>query len=65
LVKSLFKKKEMSKINVKETPRPKGLDLQIKAPLIDTINIYGNPINLNDLLKKFNGVLIDFFRGNW
>jgi len=55
----------MSKINVKETPRPKGLDLQIKAPLIDTINIYGNPINLNDLLKKFNGVLIDFFRGNW
>jgi len=65
LVKILFKKKEMSKINAEEPPRPKGLDIQTKAPLIDTVNIYDNPINLNDLLKKYNGVLIDFFRGNW
>ena len=55
----------MSKMNAKESPRPKGTDIQTKAPLIDTVNIYDNPISLNDLLKRFNGVLIDFFRGNW
>ncbi len=48
-----------------EPPRPKGLNLNTKAPLIDTIDIYENPINLNDLLKTYDGVLIDFFRGNW
>ncbi len=52
-------------MNNEELPRPNGIAISIKAPLINTVDIYGNHINLNDLLKDFNGVLIDFFRGNW
>ena len=48
-----------------ESPRPKGIPINTNAPMIDTIDIYENPINLNDLLQSYNGVLIDFFRGNW
>ncbi|MFX1375505.1 MAG: hypothetical protein ACFFA0_06815 [Promethearchaeota archaeon] len=48
-----------------ELPRPKGIDINAKAPHIDTIDIYGNQINLYNLLNEYNGVLIDFFRGNW
>jgi len=48
-----------------EPPRPKGLSVSSKAPVFDTEDIYGNKINLNQLLETFNGVLIDFFRGNW
>ena len=48
-----------------EPPRPKGLLVGSNAPLIDTQDIYGNNIILSQLLKIFNGVLIDFFRGNW
>lgn len=55
----------MGNSNEEEPPRPKGLNLNTKAPLIDTIDIYENPINLIDLLKTYDGVLIDFFRGNW
>ena len=52
-------------MNNEELPRPAGIDTKINAPQIDTVDIYDNHINLNDLLKDFNGVLIDFFRGNW
>ncbi len=55
----------MTDINNEEPPRPPGLQINTKAPLIDTVDIYGNPINLKDLLLSYNGVLIDFFRGNW
>lgn len=48
-----------------EPPRPKGLSVGSKAPLFDTEDIYGNSINLTQLLKNFKGVIIDFFRGNW
>jgi len=48
-----------------EPPRPKGIDVNIKAPLINTVDIYDNAINLHELLNDFNGILIDFFRGNW
>ncbi|MHA2006999.1 MAG: hypothetical protein ACXABO_05380 [Promethearchaeota archaeon] len=52
-------------MNSEEPPRPNGIETNIKAPQIDTIDIYGNPINLNNLLGEYDGVLIDFFRGNW
>ena len=52
-------------LNTDATQRPRGLGLHTKAPLISTIDIYGNSINLADLLKNHNGVLIDFFRGTW
>jgi len=52
-------------MNDEEPPRPKGISANIEAPQIDTVDIYDNQINLRDLLKKFDGVLIDFFRGNW
>ena len=61
----MFKKKMMIKMNAEEPPRPKGLPIHSKAPLINTVDIYDKSINLNDLLKNFNGVLLDFFRGNW
>lgn len=52
-------------MNDEEPPRPKGIDINIKAPQIDTVDIYENQINLSELLKDYEGVLIDFFRGNW
>ncbi|MFW9821235.1 MAG: hypothetical protein ACFFE5_16655 [Candidatus Thorarchaeota archaeon] len=55
----------MENTNTEEPPRPAGLNINSKAPLIDTKDIYENPINLIDLLKTYNGVMIDFFRGNW
>jgi len=48
-----------------EGARPKGINIHSKAPLFNTFDIYSQPINLNDLLKTYNGVMIDFFRGNW
>jgi hypothetical protein len=48
-----------------EPPRPSGLSVGSKAPIIDTQDIYGDQINLNNLLEEYEGVLIDFFRGNW
>ncbi|MFX1554191.1 MAG: hypothetical protein ACFFBV_09730 [Promethearchaeota archaeon] len=55
----------MVDLNEEEPPRPKGLQLNIKAPMILTVDIYDNPINFKDLLKVYDGILIDFFRGNW
>ncbi len=52
-------------MNAEETPRPKGIDINIEAPQIDTVDIYDNKVNLSNLLIEYNGVLIDFFRGNW
>lgn len=48
-----------------EPPRPKGLHVGALAPLFDTKDINGNDINLENLLEEYEGVLIDFFRGNW
>ena len=48
-----------------EPPRPKGLSVGFDAPIFDIDDINGNNINLIHLLKAHNGVLIDFFRGNW
>lgn len=48
-----------------EPLRPKGLPIGTIAPLFETIDIYGNQINLLELLTNYKGVLIDFFRGNW
>ncbi|MFX1391009.1 MAG: hypothetical protein ACFE9Z_13175 [Promethearchaeota archaeon] len=48
-----------------EMKRPRGLPLHSKAPMINTFDIYNSKINLDNLLKTYNGVLIDFFRGTW
>ena len=52
-------------LNKEETQRPRGLGLHVKAPMINTIDIYGNTINLTNLLKEYNGIIVDFFRGTW
>ena len=52
-------------MNDEEPPRPSGLPESSIAPNFDTIDIYGKKINLETLLEEYNGVLIDFFRGNW
>lgn len=48
-----------------EPPRPNGLQLNSIAPIFDTKDVYGNKMNLESLLEKYNGVMLDFFRGNW
>ncbi|MHA1914963.1 MAG: hypothetical protein ACW986_18580 [Promethearchaeota archaeon] len=52
-------------MNNNEPPRPNGIDIKTKAPQIETKDIYESPFNLIDTLKNYNGILIDFFRGNW
>jgi hypothetical protein len=60
-----FNRTKWNIMDNEEPPRPSGIDINIKAPLINTIDIYENQINLNEILNDFNGVLLDFFRGNW
>ena len=43
----------------------KGLDLGVKAPIVNTKDIYKNNVNSTDLLQTYDGILIDFFRGAW
>ncbi len=43
----------------------KGLKTGNKAPMIDTVDIHGNQINLTNILQENRGLLIDFFRGAW
>jgi hypothetical protein len=52
-------------MNEEEPPRPSGLSESSIAPIFDTKDIYGKKVNLENLLKEYDGVLIDFFRGNW
>lgn len=52
-------------MNAEEPPRPSGLPENSIAPMFDTKDIYGNKMSLGHLLEKYNGILIDFFRGNW
>lgn len=42
-----------------------GLTIGSKAPIIDTKDVFDNEINLNTLLEKNRGVMIDFWRGSW
>jgi hypothetical protein len=42
-----------------------GLQLGSKAPMIDTEDIDGDSVNLNKILEKHAGILLDFFRGSW
>ena len=42
-----------------------GLPIGGQAPQIETRDIYDNDVNLRKLLRDYNGVLIDFFRGAW
>ena len=48
-----------------EPPRPPGLSIGSTAPTFDTVDIYGKKMNLLEILGTYNGLLIDFFRGNW
>jgi hypothetical protein len=48
-----------------EPPRPSGLSAGSIAPLFEAVDVYGKNMDLIKLLETFNGVLIDFFRGNW
>ena len=36
-----------------------------KAPNIDTIDVYNNPVKMERILKTHEGILIDFYRGIW
>ena len=41
------------------------LPLDTDAPIIDTIDVFNNKINLTEILKENNGAIIDFHRGAW
>ena len=43
----------------------KGLTIGSKAPIIDMKDVFDNDIKLDDLLEKYDGVMIEFWRGNW
>jgi hypothetical protein len=43
----------------------KGLTIGSKAPIIETKDVFDNDIKLADLLEKYNGVMIEFWRGTW
>jgi peroxiredoxin len=45
--------------------RNKGLSVGETAPPFSTRDVYGNKINLDEILRTHNGLLIDFFRGAW
>lgn len=57
--------KKILTMTEEEPPRPKGLPVGMKAPKFDTVDIYGNEISLATLLDNYDGIIIDFFRGNW
>jgi len=52
-------------MNDEEPPRPSGIEINIKAPKIESVDIYDNIINSSEILRDYDGLLIDFFRGNW
>ena len=60
-----FELNQLNNIDKGESPRPRGVNIRTKAPMINTVDIYGKPINLNNLLRTYDGVMLDFFRGNW
>ncbi len=41
------------------------LPLDTNAPMIDTVDVFNNEINLTEILKENRGVIIDFHRGAW
>ena len=41
------------------------LPLDTDAPLIDTVDVFNNKINLTEILKENNGIIIDFHRAAW
>ena len=51
--------------NIHTSTPNKGLTIGSKAPIIDTKDVFENEINLNKLLEKNRGVMIEFWRGSW
>ena len=41
------------------------LTLDTNAPMIDTVDVFGNPINLTEILNENKGLIIDFHRAAW
>ncbi len=43
----------------------KGLLIGDKAPIIETNDIYDKAVNSKEILKEYDYILIDFYRGAW
>jgi hypothetical protein len=41
------------------------LPIGTKVPIIDTVDVFNNKINLTELLQTNRGLIIDFHRGAW
>ncbi|MHA2035973.1 MAG: hypothetical protein ACW972_01360 [Promethearchaeota archaeon] len=41
------------------------LPLDTTVPMIDTVDVFKNSINLTEILKENRGVIIDFHRAAW
>lgn len=42
-----------------------GLQLGTKAPTINSMDVFDQNINTEEILQNHRGVIIDFFRGAW
>ena len=42
-----------------------GLSLGVKAPSINSFDVFENKISMEEILKNNNGLIIDFSRGAW
>jgi len=42
-----------------------GLSIGTIAPIIDTKDVFENPINSTEMFRENRGIIVDFFRGAW
>jgi hypothetical protein len=49
--------------NLDNLEKKTGLPIGFKLPIAEMDDIYGNTIRFEEQFKKFEGILIDFFRG--
>ena len=43
----------------------KGLHIGVKAPLINTTDVFEKKINFIELFTEYRGIFLDFSRGAW
>ena len=55
----------MTEEHVSKKFADKGLLKGARAPIFNAKDIHGEEVNLEELLRKHEYILIDFFRGAW
>ncbi|HMF34063.1 MAG TPA: hypothetical protein VKK79_21745 [Candidatus Lokiarchaeia archaeon] len=47
------------------TQKSKGLKLGAKAPAVNLPDVFGHPVDSDQILVNHRGLFVDFFRGSW